>query len=487
MGRMIRYYKIYSGCILCGLTVLLFQNYFSLDEPNILWELRSGTGWTHFYNLFIADGRPVYGWLQLKAITIVGTLANLKFLRIFSVLFTFLFCLQLFKYLQKKGITTVVAFITAALIFSLPGFSVFMSWAQQYPHHFSSMLSFYAGSLVADVFSFHLGEVQLKKSRENKNILFGILLQLLSLFIYQSMALAFVIPAFFSLLLKPDVPAKKRIRVFISVAFIFFITLAIYYQLFRSMLHASGVAMSVRGGSEGLNGLTKLQFFAEVIKEASKLHLLLVKNALLNNLFSILLLILVIRDLIMQRFLDVLFLLIFSVLLFLPHLMITVSWGASRNFVLISLILVFYAIIRMFEMVPQPSVSVSMLISTMFIALLFMNIGEGWVKPMKKDYTYMYDFAKKLPGLATDTLFVKVLPPPWNFHEKKSFLRYYYDEFNAPEYYRIWPIMPGLKCLYQDTHPGISMDKINRLIQIDTVNSPLFVNKQTVELNLNYQ
>jgi hypothetical protein len=486
MGR-ITCYKIYSGCIVCGLIAMVFQNYFSLDEPNILLELRSGVGWTHFYNLFIADGRPIYGWLQLKAITIVGTLANLKFLRIFSVLFTFLFCLQLFKYLEKKGITTAVAFITSALIFSLPGFSVFMSWAQQYPHHFSSMLSFYAGSLVTSVFSFRLGEIQLKKSTENKNIFFGILLQLLSLLIYQSMALSFVIPAFFTLLLKPDVPAKKRIQFLISVAFIFFITLVVYYQLFQSMLHTSGVAMSARGKSEGVNAITKLQFFTEVVKEASKLHLLLVKNTVLNNLFSIVLLVIVFRDLFKQRFLDVLFLLIFSVLLFLPHLLIAVSWGASRNFALISLILVFYAIIRVFEMIPPPSTPVALLVSTLFIALMFMNIGEGWVKPMKKDYTYMYDFAKKLPTNATDTLFVKVIPPPWNLHEKKSFLRYYYDEFNAPEYFRIWPIMPGLKCLYQDTHPGVSMDKINRLIQIDTVNSPLFTNKQTVELNLNYQ
>lgn len=487
MQKVNTYFRIYSGCILCGLIFLVFQNYFSLDEPNILWELRSGTGWTHFYKLFIADGRPIYGWLQLKAITCCGTLANLKFLRILSIIFTFLFFLQLFKYLQKKGISTVVAFMIAALLFSLPGFSVFISWAQQYPHHFSSMLSFYAGSLVVDVFAFRLGEVKLKRASENKYIFLAIVLQLLSLFIYQSMALAFVIPAFFTLLLKPDVPAKKRIQFFISFVLIFFIALGIYFKLFQSMLHSSGVAMTARGTNEGIDILNKFKFFIGVLKEASKLHLLLVKNAVLNNLFAVSILAIVICDLIKRRFMDVLFLLIFAVLLFLPHLLIAVSWGASRNFVLISLILVFYAIIRVFEKVPQPSTLVAMLVSTLFIGLMFMNIGEGWVKPMKKDYAYLYRFAEKLPAVSNDTLFVKVIPPPWNLHEKKSFLRYYYDEFNAPEYFRIWPIMPGLKCLYQDTHPGIPMDKINRLIQIDTVNSQLFVNKEAIELNLNYE
>lgn len=487
MERVTTYYRIYCGCILCGLIILVFQNYFSLDEPNILWELRSGIGWTHFYKLFIADGRPVYGWLQLKAIAAAGTLADLKFLRIISIIFTFLFCLQIFTYLKKGGIETTVAFIIAALVFSLPGFSVFIGWAQQYPHHLSSMLSFYAGTLVANVFAFRLGEAKLSRSTENRYIFFAALLQLFSLFLYQSMALAFVVPAFFLLLLKPEVSVKNRIRFFASFALVFFIILAIYYKSFQSMLHSTGVGMTARGTSEGISIFNKISFFTAVLKEASKLHLLLVKNTLLNNLFSSLLLFIVIRDLVKKRFLDLIFLLIFAVLLFLPHLLIAVSWGASRNFALISLILVFYAVMRLMEVIPQPSALTAMLVSTVFIALMFMNIGEGWVKPMKKDYTRMHDFAEKLPAIATDTLFVKVIPPPWNFHEKKSFLRYYYDEFNAPEYYRIWPIAPSLKCLYQDTHPGISMDKINKLMLIDTVNSPVFVNKSAVELNLNYQ
>jgi hypothetical protein len=487
MQRVIIYYRIYCCCILCGLIFLVFQNYFSLDEPNILWELRSGTGWTHFYKLFIADGRPIYGWLQLQAIAFAGTLADLKFLRIISVIFTFLFCLQIFNYLQKKGMSTAVAFITVALIFSLPGFSVFISWAQQYPHHFSSMLSFYAGTLVTDVFIFHLGENKLSRSTENKYIFLAIVLQLFSLFLYQSMALAFVIPAFFTLLVKQDASVKNRIRFFISFTLVFFIILGIYYKLFQSMLHSTGVAMTARGTNEGIAPLAKFQFFTGVLKEAGKLHLLLVKNAALNCLFALLILVIIIRDLIKQRFMDLLFLLVFATLLFLPHLLISVSWGASRNFVLISLILVFYTIVRVFELISTPSAPVALFISTLFLGLMFMNIGEGWVKPMKKDYAFMHDFVQQLPAVSKDTLFIKVKPPSWNLHEKKSFLRYYYDEFNAPEYYRVWPITPALKCLYQDTHPGISMDKINRLIQIDTVNSPLLVNKKAVELNLNYQ
>ena len=480
-------YWIYSFCVGIALILLVVQNYFSLDEPNILWELRSGTGWSRFYNLFIADGRPIYGAIQMGAIEVAGTLANLKFLRIISVLFTFLFSLLIFNYLKKKGVTAPVAFIICSMIFSIPGFSVFICWAQQYSHHFSSIFSFYAGMLVTAVFAFRLGEDKLGRSTENKYIFFAVLLQLFSLLIYQSMALSFVIPAFFTLVLKRDVAVKNRLYFLASVLFLFFICLIVYYKLFQSILHSSGIAMTTRGTSEGIDPLFKLKWLMSILKEASKLHLLLLKNSLPSFVFSLVMVFILIRDLILKRFMDVLFLFLFAALLILPHLVIAVSWGASRNFALITLIFIFYSVTRIFELLPSPPVAIAIAVSSVFIGLMFMNILEGWVKPMKKDYNYLHEFAGKLPPIQRDTLFVGYIPPAWNLHEKKSFLKYYYDEFNAPEFFRIWPIVPGLKCLYQDTHPGTNMETINKYLRIDSVNAPSLKNKQFIELNFNYQ
>lgn len=487
MNQFNRVYAIYSSLVIITLSFIVFQNYFSLDEPNILWSLRSGKGWTEYFYNFVADGRPIYGMFQLSAIEGMHTLANLKFLRIISIIFTFLFCLLIFNYLKKKGVQPTIAFIMAAMIFSIPGFSVFMSWGQQYSHHFSSILSFYAGMLTVSVFSSRLGEQPLSRSKENIHIGAAIVLQIISLFIYQSMSLAFVLPAFYSLLFKPEVSPKAKIRFFWSVVLIFFITLVVYYKLFQSVLHSSGIGMTVRGSREGYDLQGKVHWFIiHILKEAGKLHLLLMKNALLSGVFVFLLIAILIRDLIKKRFLDILFLFIFSVLLFLPHLIITVSWGASRNFALISSIFIVYMVIRIFEVLPSPNLPVSLLVSSAFVVLMCINIGEGWVKPMKKDYAFLYGFAQQMPVISTDTLYVKYVKPEWDLHEKKSFLRMYSDEFNAPEFAFQWPIEPALKCLYQDTHPGISMEMINTYIKIDSVKAPAMKGKKGRLLDFNY-
>src|SRR5689334_19831887 len=100
--------------------------------------------------------------------------------------------------------------------------------------------------------------------------------------------------------------------------------------------------MTSRVTSEGIDPFYKLKWLMSVLKEASKLHLLLLKNQLLSLVFSLLVVFIVLRDLMLKRFVEVLLLFVFAVLLILPHLVIAVSWGASRNFALITLLLIFY-------------------------------------------------------------------------------------------------------------------------------------------------
>lgn len=246
--------------------------------------------------------------------------------------------------------------------------------------------------------------------------------------------------------------------------------------------------MTARGSREGYDLQGKLHWFlVHILKEASKLHLLLLKNAFLSSLFSFVLIGIIIRDLVKKRFMDILFLFVFAVLLFLPHLIITVSWGASRNFALISSIIIVYMIVRIFEFLPSPGLPVTLAMSSVFVLFMCLNIGEGWVKPMKKDYVFLYRFAEQMPAVSKDTIYVRYIQPKWELHEKKSFLKLYADEFNAPEFTFQWPIEPALKCLYQDSHPGISMETINTFIKVDSLNAPVMKGKKGVLLDFNYQ
>jgi hypothetical protein len=456
---------IYGCIVLSVLMVLVLQPYFSLDEPNVLWALRNGQGWSGYFTRIVGEGRPLMAYIQFNALELSGTFENFKYVRIFTIILLFLFCCLVFHFLREKNIPKSTAFLIATLIFSLPGFTVYIGWTLDV-HCISILLSFYAGMLVVRVFEKHLGAASLTKSKENRYIVLAVVLQIISFFIYQGSALVFIVPAFFTLIMNPESPSKKRVQFFAVTSIVFLICMIIYYKLFQSSLRSYNIPISDRGKIGNIDVMSKLRWFTGILKDASKLHLLLIKNAFVSSVFSFGIAFIVVRDLVKKRFLDVLFLLLFSILLFFPHLIIAESWGASRNFVFISLIFVFYAIVRLFEMIPPFSETLAAWVGLAFIGIMCVNLWEGWVKPLKQNYTIIREFAKNLPDVTTDTLFVKFALQPKEMHEKKSFLRQYSDEFNAPIFFNDWAVEPGLKCLYQDTHPGIALEKINKLINV---------------------
>jgi hypothetical protein len=466
--RLFATYWIYSFIVLSALIALAFHSYFSLDEPNVLWTLRNGEAWSGYFLRVVAEGRPFLAYIQFNALSFAGTFENFRYVRILTIILLFLFCSLVFYFLRKKNMPKSNAFLISILIFSLPGFTVYIGWTLD-THCISILLSFYAGMLVTRVYEKYLGEPPLSRSKENSYIISAVILQIISLFIYQISALVFVVPAFFTLILNPESQAKKRIQFFAVTSVFFMICVIIYYKLFQSSLRNYNIPVSARGKMENIDIIGKFLWFIEVLKDASKLHLLLIKSELFSSIFSLGIAFVVIRDLIKKRFLDVLFLCLFSLLLFFPHLIIAESWSASRNFVFISMIFVFYALFRLFEMSPPLSESAAAFIGLAFIGMMCINLWEGWVKPMKQSYNIVHEFAKNLPDLASDTLFVKFTLQPINMYEKKSFLKRYSDEFNAPIFFNDWAVEPGLKCLYQDTHAGISLEKINKQIQLSKV------------------
>ena len=110
-------------------------------------------------------------------------------------------------------------------------------------------------------------------------------------------------------------------------------------------------------------------------------------------------------------------------------------------------------------------------VSLCFAGIMWFDMTNGWVEYQREDYTLMKTFVDKLPVIKNDTIKVQVLPPSEDLHEKKSFLIHYNDEFNDPTFFRIWPIVPGIRVLYKENHPEISYAQINSLIKIDTVSS----------------
>ncbi len=477
------------GIVLLLLSGVVFSEYLSLDEPAILWAFRSGNGWKDYLTRCLSEGRPIYGFLSAAGLHAAGTLTDLKYLRLINVLLSFLFCLLLFRYLAKNGVGHRIAFVSAALIFCLPSFSVFMCWAETFPMHISSMLSFFAGILVVRAMSKHLGETPLSTARERMYLFAAGGIQLVSLLNYQGLALAFMLPVFMTLILKPEISARNRLFFFMYCCFVFFICLGIYYKLYQTLILQYGSPMSQRG-KLGTDVIGKAKWFAYILIEASKLHLLLFKSVFVKYTFSILIGLILLRDVIKKRFLDLFLLFAVSILLFLPFLVIEESWGASRNFGLVAMAFVFYLVIRCFELIRTPSYWLTAAIVTPFVIILFANIAGAWVKPAHDDYEFIQAFSQKLPPMQGNIL-VAVTPPIWNMHEKHTYFKYYFDEYNHPVFTAIYTLEPAVKLFYQGKYPNFSAEDINKLLKVKKINGTegdsLVVHQAVFRLDMNYK
>ncbi|MEO6903538.1 MAG: hypothetical protein ABI315_10320 [Bacteroidia bacterium] len=459
---------------------LLSRHYFFLDEPNILWEIKQGVVWENFFKRFISDGRPVYGWIVIKGISFAESLSGLRYLRIICVILTFFFCYLIYMFLKKRSVDEVPAFIIAALVFCLPGFSIFMIWSECFPQHLSSILSFCAGVSTFRVFGWMLKEERISKAKENLYIAFALLLQIFSLLNYQGTSLAFILPGFFALLLSSTISIPLKMRFTKYYILIFFLSLGLYYLVYRSLL-ANYHIEAVSRAKIGSNVLSKVKWFSNIFFEASALHLLLFKAFLLRQLFSFFVFFLIIRDAYKKRWADLFFLLLFSILSFLPHLLIGESWGASRNFVLMSVLITFYSVIRCVELTSFFKTQTALFLTLPFIAISFLNIKYAFVDPVGNDYDNLKAKVAALPVLKQDTVKVLYTVPPFNVHSEKSFLRSFTDEFNVSPFSFEWPIAPAIKCFYSKVHPSLSTTQIDAKLTIkplteksDTINSIIF-------------
>jgi hypothetical protein len=448
---------------------VVFRDYFSLDEADILWEVRTGSQWKIGFRSMLSDGRPVYSFLVTGSLTLLKTFTSLKFLRLVSILDLFLVCLLLFRFMKRQGMSVNHAFIASVMIFTLPGICVYIPWAECWDQHLATVFALLGGTLLVRVLTKHLGalpEGQQSLTRWNEYVYFGaaIVLEQAALMTYQNLALAFVIPAFMMLLIKKDVSSRNRSIFFFYVGLSFVLALGLYYQLIGSILNSVNVPLSSRAGFT-THYLEKAKWIVSMFFEATKLNLVLFKGPV-QYVFPWLLGAAVARDIFKKRFQDLFFLLAFCVMVFLPHLVLVENWGATRNFGLMSLLLSFYLVLRTGELVKAFTTPVAAGTALVFTGIMCFFFWESWVKPEQMDYEYMKTFVQKIPSLKEKDIRLEVKPPEWNLYEKDSRIKAYADEYNDPLFGRLWPILPSIKLMYADQHPDITPEQIDNFLHV---------------------
>jgi hypothetical protein len=124
---------------------------FSDDYPIL--AMATGFGPNPYFGKTVLDasavnGRPFAGLLDTFLFRAAGTIDNLRFLRLFTIVGIVALALLLHWALVRSGISRTYSALIAVLVCSMPPFQVFASWALVFPSPYAALLASGASLLV---------------------------------------------------------------------------------------------------------------------------------------------------------------------------------------------------------------------------------------------------------------------------------------------------------------------------------------------------
>lgn len=232
---------------------IFYSDYAYLDEIHQLWHNKDNSNFT----MFLTQGRWLTGLLFQKLFASIHTIAQLKWLRVFSlagwvataVVWAVLFkkwidAIQLHKHLWWIGVVYVACSISV---------TVYIGWASCMEVFIAVLAGLLSGHLLYSNLCRQGSQMQLSSS----TLLGALLLGIVSLFIYQTAFGAFLLPFFFHYmqrkLPKPDKTVVIGVLFYLAVH-------VVYYFLFKYSLKAYHTEASVRTAIN-IDVMRKLSFF----------------------------------------------------------------------------------------------------------------------------------------------------------------------------------------------------------------------------------
>jgi len=217
------------------------------------------------FKIFVSIGRILSACVKDWMFGVSRTIADIKYIRLCSVLLCFLATLSLsyvLRRLQKKGLPFSDGLIYCTVAFFAASLSslIFIGWAVCTDFFVATILSLFAGLLLYE--SLVKGGSPLEQSQAPKQgralkAGLAILMGIAVLFIYQTMYPFILLPFYGVFLLRKD---GRFTRGMLAALLFFFVVLGVYYLLFQWSLKATGVSSANRT-SLGFDPLGRLSFF----------------------------------------------------------------------------------------------------------------------------------------------------------------------------------------------------------------------------------
>ncbi|RZN82629.1 MAG: hypothetical protein EVB11_07885 [Winogradskyella sp.] len=226
--------------VICfGLNLDILKDYAFLDAYEFIYTANRNSD---FQNIFIENGRPLLGlWSEFFYGSVFETISQLKWARIFALFFCVLFSTQLFRFLLKLGLKPYESAIFSVLVLALPTFTVYFAWSATAQIPILLIANFYAGQLLLKAF--------IQKKIFSLNFAIAFCIVFISLFMYQSAVMIFILPLIFTVI-KTNSFDLKTVTYFILFTLLSFI---LYFVFFKLTLSISSLDASYRTSLNPLN------------------------------------------------------------------------------------------------------------------------------------------------------------------------------------------------------------------------------------------
>lgn len=288
-----KFYIRFLACYLfsLGIYLILLNNTlifpFMIHDEYRFFQTLAGLDWPHCCaGEVVADhyrfnGRFIAAEImRLFSYLPIYTIDDLKFLRFFIILFMALSSTLLTAILIKLGLNLYFSLFSSIALFTLPGFTVSVSWLMSAP------------SIIAILPALLAFLISISKISSFRKFVFISILLFVSLHTYQSSTPVFFLPLIFLILFK-DINEKKFIKFFQSLSILYIFTYLFYFILHKTILFLT-TSLSWASPNKLQFGFTndifqKLSFFINTVTYKS-LNLWFIKLEYIYYLFLIIIL-----------------------------------------------------------------------------------------------------------------------------------------------------------------------------------------------------
>ncbi len=213
----------------------IFVTYAYTDGYEFIWD---STG-ADFINSFLQQGRVISGWINTLVYPQMDHVSDLWRIRGINLMCLFLSSVLIFKMLKQNNINKFHALVITIIFICSPFASIVVHWEATSSTIWGYPVALFAGDIVFTAF---LNKNNISKKWFNLILYTGILLALISLFIYQPAYTAFIFPAFLHF-----ITGKKRdaIKQFLLLHVFIYV---IYFLLYKFQLNQLHIPPDARAG-----------------------------------------------------------------------------------------------------------------------------------------------------------------------------------------------------------------------------------------------